>query len=348
MSNSTRAVVVHKARDLRVESVGTGEPGPHEVLVAIERGGICGSDLHYYSHGAIGTIVLKEPMVLGHEVAGRVIAVGSAVTRVKPSDRVALSPSRPCNSCRYCLEGKQMHCLNMRFYGSAMIFPHVQGAFRERIIATEAQCFVVPEHVSAAEAAMCEPFAVCLHAVRRAGSLFGRRVLVTGCGPIGALCIIAARHAGAAEIVATDVTPKPFELAKRLGAHRCIDVAKNAAELATFARDKGHFDVLLECSGNEPALVSAFDVLRPQGVIVQVGLAGLITIPINMIVAKEFELRGTFRFHEEFALAADLLSTRAVDLRPVISDTMPFTDAVAAFELASDRSRSMKVQLAFA
>ena len=144
------------------------------------------------------------------------------------------------------------------------------------------------------------------------------------------------------------MTPKPFELAKRLGAHRCIDVAKNAAELATFARDKGHFDVLLECSGNEPALVSAFDVLRPQGVIVQVGLAGLITIPINMIVAKEFELRGTFRFHEEFALAADLLSTRAVDLRPVISDTMPFTDAVAAFELASDRSRSMKVQLAFA
>ena len=348
MSTAARAVIVHKARDLRVGTVETPAPGASEVLVQIERGGICGSDLHYYQHGSIGTIVLKEPLVLGHEVSGRIAKVGTGVTRVKVGDRVALSPSRPCGGCRYCQEGKQMHCLNMRFYGSAMIFPHVQGAFREQIVTTEAQCFVVPPEIGADEAAMCEPFAVCLHAVRRAGSIFGKRVLITGCGPIGALSIIAARHAGAAEIVVTDVTDTPFTLAKKLGASRTINVAKDAALLAEYSKDKGYFDVLLECSGNERALVAAFDVLRPQGIIVQVGIAGLITIPINIIVAREFELRGTFRFHEEFALAAELIGKRIVDVRPVITQTMPFTDAVAAFELAADRTKSMKVQLSFA
>lgn len=194
---------------------------------------------------------------------------------------------------------------------------------------------------------MCEPFAVCLHAARRAGNLFGRRVLVTGCGPIGALAVVAARHAGAAEIVATDVTDTPFALVKAFGADRCIDVVRDGKELAAFSADKGHFDVLLECSGNERALVGAFDVLKPGGVIVQVGLGGVFTLPINVLVAREFELRGTFRFHEEFALAAGLIGSRRVDVRPLISATLPFTSAVEAFELASDRSKAMKVQLSF-
>ncbi len=348
MSSTTRAVVVHKAKDLRVDPVAVDAVGEGQVLVKVERGGICGSDLHYYQHGAIGTIVLKEPMVLGHEVAGRVASVGAGVTTVKPGQLVALNPSRPCNGCRYCLDGKQQHCLNMRFYGSAMIFPHVQGAFRETIVANAAQCFVLPDASDPGEAAMCEPFAVCLHAVRRAGSLFGKRVLVTGCGPIGALCVIAARLAGAAEIVVTDVTDTPFALARKLGADRTINVATHAADFAAYNRDKGHFDVLLECSGNERALVAAFEVLRPQGVIVQVGLAGVISLPINFIVAKEFELRGTFRFHEEFGQAADLIGRRVVDVRPLITATLPMRDAVAAFDLAGDRTKAMKVQLAFA
>jgi L-idonate 5-dehydrogenase len=343
-----RAVVIHAAKDLRVDPMTIGQPGPGEVRVRIERGGICGSDLHYYHEGRIGTIVLKQPMTLGHEVAGIVESLGAGVTRVKPGDRVALSPSRACGSCRYCHEGKQMHCLDMRFYGSAMIFPHVQGAFQEAIIASEAQCFVVPPALTAGEAAMCEPFAVCLHAVRRAGPMLGKRVLVTGCGPIGILAIVAARQAGAAEVVATDVTATPFALARTLGADVTLDVAADREALKPYSRDKGAFDVLLECSGNQHALVGAFEAVRPTGVIVQVGLGGSFTLPINVIVAKEFELRGTFRFHEEFGLAAHLIGSGRVDVKPLISATLPFEQAVAAFELASDRSRSMKVQLAFA
>ena len=347
MSQTARAVVIHKAKDLRVEQVPVAAVGPGEVLVRLERGGICGSDLHYFHDGGFGTIRVREPMVLGHEVAGVVATLGTGVSGLKTGDRVALNPSRPCGQCKFCQLGQQMHCLDMVFYGSAMRFPHVQGAFRELIVTRASQCHVVPAAVTAGEAAMCEPLAVCLHAVNRAGPLFGKRVLVTGCGPIGALCVIAARYAGALEIVATDVTDTPFKLVASIGADRCINVVTDGADLAAYGADKGTFDVVLECSGNERALTAALDVLRPQGIVVQVGLGGTFTVPINTIVAKEVQLRGTFRFHEEFGLAAELIGSRRVDVRPLISATMPVADAVAAFELASDRARSMKVQLAF-
>lgn len=342
-----RAVVIHAANDLRIDPCTVGEPASGEVLVRIERGGICGSDLHYYHDGRIGTIVLKTPMVLGHEIAGLVEKTGGDVEGIAPGTRVAINPSRPCGKCRYCSEGRQIHCLGMRFYGSAMPFPHIDGAFREAMVVDASQCFVIPAAVTAGEAAMCEPLAVTLHAVRRAGGVYGKRVLVTGVGPIGALAVMAARHGGAAEIVATDVNDTPFELVRGLGADRCINVATNGAALSAFAANKGHFDVLLECSGNERALVGAFDVLRPGAVIVQVGMGGAFSLPMNVIVAKEFELRGTFRFHEEFGFAASLIGSRRVDVRPLISATMQFTDARAAFDLASDRSKAMKVQLAF-
>lgn len=342
-----RAVVIHKAHDLRIDDVTVGEPGPGEVRVRMVRGGICGSDLHYYHEGRIGTIVVKAPLVLGHEVSGTIERLGKDVSGLAVGDLVAINPSRPCGTCRYCSAGQQIHCLDMRFYGSAMRFPHINGAFQEAVVADASQCFVIPQGVTAGEAAMCEPFAVTLHAVKRAGGVFGKRVLVTGVGPIGALAVIAARHGGAAEIVATDVADTPFPVVRKLGADECINVATNGAALSRFAADKGHFDVVLECSGNERALVAAFDVLKPGGVIVQVGTGGSITIPINVLVAKEFELRGTFRFHEEFGLAARLIGSRQVDVRPLITETMPIEKAVAAFELASDRSRAMKVQLAF-
>lgn len=342
-----RAVVIHKAHDLRVDEIGVGEPQAGEVRIRMARGGICGSDLHYYHEGRIGTIVVKAPMVLGHEVSGTIEKLGPGVGGLAVGDLVAINPSRPCGTCRYCSAGDQVHCLDMRFYGSAMRFPHVNGAFQEAIVAEASQCFVIPKTTTAGEAAMCEPFAVTLHAVNRAGGVFGKRVLVTGVGPIGALAVVAARHGGAAEIVATDVSDTPFAIVRKLGADDCINVATNAAAMSVFAADKGHFDVVLECSGNERALVGAFDVLKPGGTIVQVGTGGSITMPINVLVAKEFELRGTFRFHEEFALAASLIGSRRVDVRPLITETMPIEKAVEAFTLASDRSRAMKVQLAF-
>src|SRR3954463_15352126 len=184
-----RAAVLHAARDLRIEGVPDAALGPGEVEVRIEAGGICGSDLHYYHDGGFGTVRLKEPMILGHEIAGTVARAGSEGASTTPGQRVAVNPSRPCGACRYCQEGKQNHCLDMRFYGSAMRFPHVQGGFREVLVGDDTQAVPVPATMSAAKAAFAEPFAVCLHAVNRAGPLLGKRVLVTGAGPIGALTV---------------------------------------------------------------------------------------------------------------------------------------------------------------
>ncbi|MFO1148988.1 MAG: L-idonate 5-dehydrogenase [Alsobacter sp.] len=342
-----KAVVIHAAHDLRVEDVPVAEMGPREVTVAIERGGICGSDLHYYHSGGFGVVRVKEPMVLGHEIAGRVVAVGAEVARVTPGDVVAVNPSRACNACRFCLQGLQNECLNMLFYGSAMRFPHVQGGFRQRIVCTEAQAVPVPAGLAAETAAFAEPLAVCLHAVRRAGPIAGRRVLVTGCGPIGALCIIAARHAGAAEIVATDVGAAPLALARRIGAGHALDVAADPEALKPWEADKGTFDAVFECSGNARALAGAIAAAAPRARIVQVGLGGDASVPLNAIVAKEIELCGTFRFNEEFDWAVQLLGSGRIDVAPLLSAVLPVDEARAAFDLASDRTKAMKVQLAF-
>ncbi|MEL6479786.1 MAG: alcohol dehydrogenase catalytic domain-containing protein, partial [Pseudomonadota bacterium] len=183
-----KAIVIHAAKDLRIEDQEPGTPGPGQVALRLAAGGVCGSDLHYYNHGGFGTVRLRQPMVLGHEVAGHVMALGPGVEGLAEGDLVAVSPSRPCGTCRYCVEGLPNHCLNMRFYGSAMPFPHIQGAFREILVAEASQC-VNAEGLSAGEAAMAEPLSVCLHATRRAGEMLGKRVLVTGCGPIGVICI---------------------------------------------------------------------------------------------------------------------------------------------------------------
>jgi len=342
-----RAVVAHAAKDLRIEERSEPALGPHDVSVRIAFGGVCGSDLHYYHHGGFGAVRLREPMILGHEIAGIVDTVGAQCERVKPGDRVAVSPSVPCNACRYCLEGKQNQCLDMRFYGSAMRFPHVQGAFRETLVCLETQAHRVAEGMSLQEAAMCEPLAVTLHATRRAGGLLGKRALISGSGPIGALCALSARRAGAAEIVVTDIADGALGFAERLGVERTLNVAREPSALDAYKADKGYFDVLFEASGAEAALRSGIEVVRPGGIIMQLGLGGEMKLPINAITAKEIDLRGSFRFHEEFALAVELIGKGLIDVKPLISATVPFTDATAAFELATDRSRSMKVQLAF-
>ncbi|MER8879158.1 L-idonate 5-dehydrogenase [Mesorhizobium sp. M0684] len=342
-----KSIVIHAAKDLRIEETDPGSPGAGQVEIAVEAGGICGSDLHYYNHGGFGAIRLREPMILGHEVAGTVRALGDGISTLAVGDRVAISPSRPCNACRYCLQGMQNQCLNMRFYGSAMPMPHIQGAFRQRLVAETWQCHRIADHISINEAAFAEPFAVTLHAMNRAGSLLGKRVLVTGCGPIGALCILAARAHGAREIVATDVMEGVLAKALEIGADRTINVATNSEELAAYNVDKGSFDVMFEASGNERAVRAGLDVLKPRGVLVQLGLGGDLSIPQNLVVAKEIEMRGTFRFHEEFAIAVDLINRRRVDVKPLLTGIYPLDEAVAAFDIAGDRNKSMKVQIAF-
>lgn len=343
-----RAVVIHAEKDLRVEATSAPEPGPLDVRVRIEAGGICGSDLHYYLHGGFGAIRVREPMILGHEIAGTVEAVGSEVSRVKPGDRVAVNPSRSCGRCRYCQTGQQQHCTDMLFYGSAMRFPHVQGGFRDVLVVEERQAVKVAAGVSAAMAAFAEPLAVCLHAAKRAGPLLGKRVLVTGSGPIGILAMVAARAAGAAEIVATDVVDGPLPTALQMGASAAINVVAEPERLkADYGAEKGAFDVMFEASGNQHALTGAFDVVRPGGIIVQIGVGGNFTLPMNVLVAKEFDLRGSFRFHEEFDWAVAMIGSGLIDLKPLLTASIPVERAVEAFDLAADKSRAMKVQLAF-
>ena len=341
-----KAAIIHAERDLRIGTADPQDPGPGEVLVRIRNGGICGSDLHYYQHGGFGTVRIREPLIPGHEIAGVVEATGPGVTRVHHGQKVAVDPSCPCNHCRYCLAGTPRHCLDMRFLGSAMRFPHVQGGFRERLVCTEAQAVPVPDHVPLEHAVFAEPLAVCLHAATQAGPLLGQRVLVTGTGPIGALCLLVARHAGAAEIVCTDLTDAPLALARRLGADQAINIRTNPAGLEPYGADKGTFDVVLEASGSAAALAAAIPAARPGATIVQLGLGGDATLPLNTLVAKELQLRGTFRFDREFEWAVGFISSGAIDVAPLLTEIIPLDDAIRAFDLAGDRSRAMKVQLA--
>jgi L-idonate 5-dehydrogenase len=342
-----KTITIHAPGDLRIDDCQEETPGPGQVEVAVAAGGICGSDLHYYRHGGFGAVRIREPMILGHEAAGIVRSIGEGVTTVSAGDLVAINPSRPCGHCDYCQHGLQNHCRNMLFYGSAMRFPHVQGAFRERLIAEASQCVVLPAGTSIHEATFAEPFAVALHAVAQAGPLIGRRVIVTGCGPIGALVIVAARLHGAAEIVATDIVEEALAKASLVGADRVIDVARDPQSLADYAAGKGSFDILFEASGNAAAIRSGLDLLRPRGILVQIGNGDDVSLPPSLVVAKELDIRGSFRFHEEFALAAALIGAARVDLKPLLTHVLPFQNAKEAFDLAGDRARAMKVQLQF-
>ena len=344
-------LVINAPDDLQVVEQDAGELAPGQVLVQVGYGGICGSDLHYFHQGGFGTVRIKRPMILGHEVAGTVAAVAPDVTAVQVGDRVAVNPSRPCSRCVYCLEGLPNQCLDMRFYGSAMRDPHVEGAFRNLLVCDDVQCEKVAPGVPLQLAALAEPFSVALHGVQRAGPLLGKRVLVSGCGPIGCLSIAAALVHGAAEVVAVDVTDETLVVARAMGANSTINVAQDRSWVQRYAADgatrKGTFDVMLECSGNEQALRAGLEVMRPRGTVVQLGLGGDVSIPQNMVVAKELSICGSFRFHAEFALAVRLINEGRVNLQPMVTRAFPLAQARQAFELASDRTRAMKVLLDF-
>lgn len=341
-----KSIVIHAAKDLRIEERTIPEPNAGEVQIALATGGICGSDLHYYLHGGFGAIRLREPMVLGHEVSGHITKLGDGVTGLRVGQLVAVSPSRPCYACSFCALGVHNQCLQMRFYGSAMPFPHIQGAFSEILVADARQC-AAADGLTPGEAAMAEPLAVVLHATRRAGEVVGKSVLVTGCGPIGILSILAARRAGADLIVATDLSDFTLAIAKQAGADEVINMGAVPDGLDKFMPNKGTFDVLYECSGAAPALIAGINVMRPGGTIMQLGLGGDMTLPMMAITSKELSLKGSFRFHSEFTVGVSLMQKGLIDVKPLITHTLPLADAVTAFNLASDRSLAVKAQISF-
>jgi L-idonate 5-dehydrogenase len=194
---------------------------------------------------------------------------------------------------------------------------------------------------------MAEPLSVVLHATHQAGDLLGKRVLITGCGPIGILSILTARRAGAAQIIATDLAEHALTIAKQCGADEVINVVDTPDALDQYSADKGYFDVLFECSGAPTALAGGIAALRPRGIIVQLGLGGDMSIPMMQLTAKELELRGSFRFHKEFATAVQMMQKGLIDVMPLATHSYALDDVADAFVMANDRSQAMKVQIAF-
>ena len=333
---------IHGKEDLRVEAADTPEPGPGEVLLKLGAGGICGSDLHYFFEGRNGSFVVREPLIPGHEASAVVARIGAGVSRVKPGDKVAVSPSHACGRCDYCREGREHLCTNMKFLGSASLFPHVQGMFQEYFVLGERQCYPVEGDVSLGELAFAEPLAVGLHAVNRGGDLLGKSVLITGAGTIGCVTVLAARLAGAKTIAVSDILDRPLEQARSVGADIALHAQRDAATLA-----KPQFDVCYEVSGSFAALKTCIAAVKRGGFVVQVGTLPHEPLPfvVNEVMAKEIDLRGAFRWGIEFDWSVEYLSTRRVDVRPLLSGQYPLQDAVAAFHAAADKSKATKVQV---
>lgn len=348
-----RATVLHGVEDLRVEPREERPLAEGEVRVRVEAGGICGSDLHYFHHARMGDFPVREPFVLGHEAAGRIAEIGPGVEAgvggLAVGDPVAINPSHPCGTCHYCRTGRENLCADMIFLGSSRRFPHVQGLFAETYVAPARQCVPVPAGTDAGVAALAEPLSVCLHAASHAGPLLGRRVLVTGAGPIGALCLTVARLGGAVETVITDVMDEPLKAAEALGATRTINVASAPDGLADPAHPRGRFDVAFECSGNPHAMRSCLDALAPGGILVQVGTYAdpKVTVPADFVMVKELTLKSSFRFAREFPTAVALLASGRIDTGPLLSHSFPVEEAMQAFRTAADRRQAMKVQIRF-
>ncbi|MFJ5294102.1 MULTISPECIES: L-idonate 5-dehydrogenase [unclassified Streptomyces] len=338
-----RGCVIHGAGDLRVEELPEPVAGPGRAVVAVRYGGVCGSDLHYWRHGGVGDFLLSEPMVLGHEVVGTVVAYGEGADGPAPGTQVAVHPATPCGACPECLDGRANVCRDTRYLGSAARTPHVQGGFAARIAVPAGQLRALPAGLGLRRAALAEPLSVALHAVRRAGPVEGRHVLVTGAGPIGALVVAALRAAGAAAVTVTDLLPRALEFAAAAGATTLVRAGDPA--------DPGlpeEVDTAIEASGSAAGLDTCLRSVRRGGAVVQLGMLppGMSPFAGNLVVSREIELRGALRFDVEFDGAIELLA-REDSFDALVSAVVPVEQAVEAFALAADRSRSCKVLLDF-
>jgi L-idonate 5-dehydrogenase len=335
-----RAVVARGAHDVRVEEIEAQPPGAGEVEVAIAVGGICGSDLHYFHRGGVGDAVIRQPLVLGHEVAGTVTRAGDAVSGLEPGDPVAIDPSRPCGECGPCRAGATNLCEDMRFLGSAARLPHTQGGFRDRLVVAAGQCVLLSSELPLDRAVLAEPLAVAFHAAERAGDLDGRRVLVVGSGPIGVLIAVAAREAGASAVIVADLLEGPLRIARELAATHVVDLGAGD-EVGT------EIDIAFEAAGAAESLETALAAVRAGGRVVCVGHLppGQVGVAANRAVTRELELCGSYRFtHDQFRGAVEAIAS-GLDLSPLVTSAFPLHEALAAFEEASSRERAMKVQL---
>jgi L-iditol 2-dehydrogenase len=329
-----RVSVLRGVGDLSLEERPDPTPGPREVLVRVRSVGVCGSDVHYFEHGRIGSYTVDEPLVLGHESSGEVVGLGAEVTRLKVGDRVSMEPGVPDFTCGECLAGRYNLCLGMRFFAT----PPIDGAFAELVTVHEQFAHPVPDSLSDDAAALLEPLSVGLWACRKAGVTAGSRVLVTGAGPVGLVTVQAARALGAAEVTVTDVNPHRLALARELGATGTLAVGSTPLEGAELQPD-----VLLECSGHHGATAEAIRTVARAGRIVLVGMGGDdVALPVSRIQEYELTLTGTFRYAHTWPSAIALAASGRVELDRLVTGHYGLAEVREALTVARTDPQAVK------
>jgi L-idonate 5-dehydrogenase len=341
------AVVAHGKGDLRVDDLPLRAPGPDEAVVEVLYGGICGSDLHYWLHGAAGESILKAPLVLGHEISGRVVRAAANGAGPVVGTPVAVHPATPGpgagpDAPRYPAERPNLSP-GCTYLGSAARYPHTDGAFSRYVNLPVRMLRALPDTLDLRTAALIEPASVAWHAVARAGDVAGKTALVIGSGPIGALAVAVLKRAGAARIVAVDMHAKPLEIAAAVGADEVLTATDTEAINAVQA------DVVIESSGNHHGLASAIQGAARGGTVVMVGLlpTGPQPVLISLAITRELDLKGSFRFNDEIDEVITALADGTLTIGPVITHDYPVTDALDAFDKARNSAQSGKVLLNF-
>lgn len=306
-----RVSVLRVPGALAVEERPEPTPGPHEVLVRVRSVGVCGSDVHYFEDGRIGSYVVDSPLVLGHEASGEVVEVGPEVTRLQPGQRVSLEPGQPDFTCEQCLAGRYNLCQRMRFFAT----PPIDGAFAELVTMHELFAHPVPDSLSDDAAALLEPLSVGLWACQKAQVTAGSRVLVTGAGPVGLVAAQTALALGAAEVAVTDVNRFRLDLAQELGVTQAVDVGTTSVADLGFTPD-----VLLECSGHPTATKDGIHVLARAGRVVLVGMGSdEAPLPVSRIQEYELSVTGTFRYAHTWPAAIALAASGRVNLDRLVT-----------------------------
>ncbi|ABF44293.1 Alcohol dehydrogenase GroES-like protein (plasmid) [Deinococcus geothermalis DSM 11300] len=350
-SLSSRISVLHGIRDLRWETREVPAPGPREVRVRVRRVGVCGSDVHYYTHGRIGSFVVEAPLILGHEVMGVVDAVGEGVTHVRPGDRVALEPGVPCRRCAFCKRGEYNLCPDMTF----MATPPVHGALGEYVLWPDDFAFLLPDRISDDAGALLEPLAVGIWAARKGDVRPGQSVAVFGAGPIGCTTLQAAKAAGATTLIAVDLEDFRLDLARKVGATHTIN-ARNEDPVARIREitrgdlpiSHAGVDVAFETAGSLPTTRMSLAAPRPGGTTVLVGLPPDSEVSLDIVSAasREVSIRGVFRYANCYPAAIALVESGAVDLDVLVTHRYPFDQTPEAFAFADREKRaSMKVMI---
>jgi len=335
MSDNNISVLLKKKMDISLEERPITDPKEGEVQVSVDSVGICGSDVHYWTHGAIGNFVVNAPMVLGHESAGIVTKLGSGVQHLAVGDRVALEPGVPCATCEMCKSGRYNLCSEMRFLAT----PPIHGDLCRYFNHAADFCFKLPDHVTLEEGALLEPLSVAVHACRRAGVTLNSQVLICGAGPIGLVNLLVARAMGASKILITDIDQHRLDVARSLGADLTLLVTRDQSA-PLLAEKVGQLmqgqwpDKSIECSGAELSIQLAMLATRSGGVVVLVGLGPTeVNLPISDATCREVDIRGIFRYANCYPIALSLIAEKRVDVKPLITHRFDILDAKKAFEM---------------